>query len=152
MKKFISVFLAALMLMTCFSVVAFAEFDHSRCNCAENGTHNPNGSCHCCIYCENLDGTYVTACVQPSLTKNEPEFCCGNCTGIVGCTCGCECCKLKSEDVNDGNNKLDDYVTEQDKENFVDGFQAILKKVSDFFDMIFDAIFEFLRFDEVLGK
>ena len=41
---------------------------------------------------------------------------------------------------------------EEAQQGFIDGFQAILKRISDAFDKFFDAIFEFLRLDEVLGR
>ncbi len=152
MKKIISVLLAALMLVACFSVAAFAVPVEGVCNCSENGTHNPAGACHCCLFCENLDATYVTACAKGSLNSGVKEVCCYECTGILGCTCGCECCKISDEDISDDDNTFDDLWTEQDKESFVDGFQAILKKISDFFDMLFDTIFEFLGIEDVLGS
>ena len=43
-------------------------------------------------------------------------------------------------------------VNEEAQEEFVTGFQAVLKRISDVFDKIFNAIFEFLRLDEVLGR
>ncbi len=152
MKKIISVLLAALMLMSCFSVASFAVVVSGECTCDEAGTHNPVGSCHCCIFCPNLDPTYVTACAVGSLESGEKEVCCYECTGILGCTCGCECCKITDEDINSDDSKLDEVWTEQDKQSFVDGFQAILKQISDFFDKLFDTIFEFLGLEDVLGS
>ncbi|MBQ7005696.1 MAG: hypothetical protein IJN68_04625 [Clostridia bacterium] len=150
MKKIISVLLAAIMLVSCFSVVSFAVTLEGNCKC--DGTHNPAGLCHCCIYCPNIDPTYVTACAKASLNSDVKEVCCYECTGILGCDCGCSCCDLGDEDLSDDDNKFDDYVSEQDKQSFVDGFQAILKKVSDFFDNLFDMIFEFLGLEDVLGS
>ena len=98
--------------------------------------------------------SYVTSCVKKSMMETGEKYvCCYDCSGMRDCGCGCSCCKvIGDEDVNQDDSMLDDVITEQDKENFVDGFQAILKQISDFFDMVFDAIFEFLRLDEVLGR
>lgn len=153
MKKIISVLLAALMLMSCFTVASFAAEKvtlEGKCNC--DGTHNPAGLCHCCIFCPNIDPGYVTACAKDTLNADVKMVCCYECTGIYPCACGCSCCALGDEDITDDDNTFDDYVTEQDKESFVDGFQAILKTISDFFDKLFDTIFEFLGIDEILGS
>ncbi len=143
MKKVISVFLAALMLMACMSVAGVAA-DYE-CTCAE-GVHVSEGLCDCCVYCPNPDKGAWNTCY-----RDNGAFCCEDCDGIRPCGCECVCCTV-NEDIDGDKGNLDDYITEQDKEQFVDGFQAILKKISDFFDMVFDAIFEFLRIDEVLGK
>lgn len=148
MKKIISVLLAALMLMSCFGMVSFAG--DAVCNCGP-GVHVEDAACHCCVYCPNIDSSYVMNCYI-----KYGAVCCDDCDGIYPCncgvTCGCEYCLDKDQDVSAGDSTLGEFITEQDKENFVDGFQAILKKISDFFDMVFDAIFEFLRIDEVLGS
>lgn len=148
MKKIISVLLAALMLVSCFSVVSFAEGE--TCTC-EPGVHIAGGPCHCCVYCPDVDPTYVMECY----TKNG-GFCCDSCDGMYPCNCGAACgckfCVPGDQNIEDGDNTLDKVVTDQDKQNFVDGFQAILKTISDFFDELFDTIFEFLRLDDVLGR
>lgn len=150
MKKIISVFLATLMLLSCLGVSSLAAVEVTgQCDCE---SHNPAGPCHCCLYCDKLDAGYVTSCAKSSIGSDIKTVCCYECTGIYPCSCGCPCCATGDEDITDDDNIMDDLITEQDKENFVDGFQAILKQISDFFDMIFDAIFEFLRLDEVLGR
>ena len=152
MKKIISIMLAALMLMSCFSVASFAR-GAKECTCPE-GVHVKNQPCTCCVYCDNFDDTYLLECCNPE----TGAFCCPDCDGVVdakngcGCNCGCEYCKLKNQTGDQYDSKFDDVITEQDKQNFVDGFQGIIKKLSDFFDMIFDAIFEFLKIDQVIGK
>lgn len=153
MKKFISVLLAAIMLISCFSIASFAavELTDGKCTCSEKGTHNPNGSCHCCIFCPNINVSYVTECAKATLDSDVKIVCCYDCTGIVGCNCGCSCCEL-GEDLDDDNSTLDDVWTDQDQQNFVDGFQAILKTISDFFDKLFDTIFEFLGIEDVLNS
>ena len=147
MKKIISVLLAAIMLMSCFAVVSFAA--DGSCGCPA-GTHIANQPCHCCLDCPNLDINYLAGCYN----EQKNSFCCIDCTGFNGCTCGCGCgyCKKGNENIDDDNNTLDNVVTEQDKENFVSGFQSVLKKLSDFFNDLFDKIFEFLKIDGVLGK
>ena len=157
MKKIISVLLAALMLMSCFAMGSFAQSE--LCNC-DRGVHTDDGSCTCCVYCDNLDVSLImNCCFENGVVENgklvTPVPCCNFCDGIYPCdcgtSCGCKYCINQDKDISAGGSKLDELITEQDKQNFVDGFQAILKKVSDFFDMVFDAIFEFLRIDEVLG-
>ena len=145
MKKVISVLLAALMLMSCFGVASFAA--EGECKCGP-GVHTPGIACTCCLNCPNIDTEKLNSCYN----IETGEKCCGACTAFYGCRCGCPCCDLGDEYIEDSNGTLDKVVTEQDKENFVDGFQAILKKISDFFETIFDAIFEFLKIDQVLGK
>lgn len=152
MKKVISIMLAALMLMSCFSVASFAR-GVKECKCPE-GVHVENQPCKCCVYCDNFDDTYLLECCNPE----TGEFCCADCNGVYdakngcGCRCGCEYCELKDQTGNENDSKLDDIWDEQDKNNFVDGFQAIIKKLSDFFDDLFNKIFEFLKIDGVIGK
>ena len=147
MKKVISVLLAALMLMSCFGMVSFARGENCEC---PDGVHVEGQICNCCINCDNLSSSVVMNCYY-----KYGAVCCEDCDGIYPClcgkTCGCEYCVGGSQDITAGDSTLGEFWTEQDQENFVDGFQALLKKISDFFDMVFDAIFEFLRIDEVLG-
>lgn len=145
MKKLISVFLAALMLMSCLGVVGFAA-DEVKCTCGV-GVHVDGEPCDCCVYCPNPDISKWNTCY-----RENGAFCCYDCNGMYNCTCDCSCCARGNQDINNDDSKVDDVVTEEDKKQFVDGFQAVLKKISDFFDMLFDAIFEFLRIDEVLGN
>ena len=147
MKKVISVFLAALMLMSCLAVVGFAA--EKTCTCGV-GVHVDGEPCACCVYCPNPNKSKWNACYSPA----KDSYCCADCTGMYGCTCkcGCEHCKTGNQDIAGDNNTLDKVVDDQTKGELVSGFQGLLKKVSDFFDKIFDAIFEFLRIDEVLGN
>lgn len=176
MKKSLSVLLALVMLFGCFSMVASAKYYEgemvpvkgaigggyeyqyrvtSDCTC-ENAAHSNGEKCHCCVKCPNLDISYLTKCATENNENGETGFdgsvCCEDCKGIWPCNCKCVCCGEKDQDLDDNKNNFDDFVTEQDKEQFVSGFQAILKKISDAFDAFFDAIFAFLRIDEVLGK
>ena len=156
MKKVISVLLAALMLMSCFAVGSFAT--SGECDCGP-GEHTDDGVCNCCVYCENRDVSMImNCCFVNGVVENgklvTPVPCCDECDGLYPCNCGvkcgCEYCVNGDKDITAGGSTLGDIWSEQDQQNFVDGFQAILKKISDFFDMVFDAIFEFLRIDEVL--
>ncbi len=168
MKKVISVLLVAMMLMSAFAVSGFA-FDlivkddtsfqeNGVCTC---GDHDPVDPCHCCIFCTNLDPQYITSCAKDyagnlniESDENGNQFvavCCANCDGIWPCSCGCECCK-ENENLEDDDNTLDNIIDDNAKQTFVDTFQKILKQISDAFDEFFDAIFEFLRLDEVIGR
>ena len=173
MKKSLSVLLALVMLFGCFSMVASAKYYEgemvpvkgaigggyeyqyrvtSKCTC-EKVAHFNGEKCYCCVNCPNLDISRLTSC---ALNNDKTAFsgyvCCEDCTGIWGCNCKCECCNEKDQNLEDNKNNLGDFITEQDKDQLVSGFQAILKKISDAFDKFFDAIFAFLRIDEVLGK
>lgn len=175
MKKSLSVLLALVMLFGCFSMVASAKYYEgemvavkqtidgfeyqyrvtSECTC-ENADHFEGKSCHCCVKCPNLDASYLTKCATENNADGETGFdgtvCCEDCTGIWPCNCLCACCGEKDQDLEDNKNNIDDIWGPEEQENFVNGFQAILKKISDAFDKFFDAIFEFLRLDEVLGR
>lgn len=149
MKKVISVLLAAIMLISCFGMISFARSE--KCTCPD-GDHNEAGPCTCCRFCDKLDVSKRMACYHP----DTDERCCDSCDGVYPCTCGVACgcnyCKEGNQDIADGGSNLGDYITEQDKQSFVDTFQSILKTISDFFDDLFDTIFEFLKIDQVLGK
>ena len=170
MKKIISVLLAVLMLMSMLAVSGFAtelivRDDTSYrpvnvCKC-EDHVGAPKKSCHCCIFCENLDMQYVTTCAKnPDGTlklytdENGSKYiavCCANCTGLWPCKCGCECC-AENENIGDKDHTLDDVVSDEKKEEYVDGFQKVLKVISDAFDEFFNKIFEFLRIFDIIGK
>ena len=159
MKKIISVVLAALML---FSVMAVSASATAECTCGPD--HKGGYDCLCCVYCPDLPEGRRVSCS----TKNadgEYEFCCKDCQGFLGvdgkcgCKADCECCVLKEDGTTGGTGDfvapggtLDEVWGEEQQNSFVEGFQAVLKKISDVFDKIFDAIFEFLRLDEVLGR
>ncbi len=146
MKKVISILLAALMLMSCMAFGASAVEGVCTCNDHIAGT---DGSCRCCVYCPNIDKSYVLSCV----TKNENgeySFCCYDCDGIWPCDCGCECCEEKDQDID---NIFGDPILSDDTQNdIVSAFQRMLKEISDWFDEFFNAIFEFLRFDDIMGN
>lgn len=159
MKKIISIMLTVLMIFSCVFAVSASEFIGpesgteyaTECTCKNHDADDEE--CNCCLNCENLREGFKTSCAIWNEEKGCYEVCCGECRGVVPCNCGCDCCKdhdQSYEDKNDGT--LDEIWGDEEKKDFVDGFQKILKQISDIFDKIFDAIFEFLRIDEVLGK
>ena len=161
MRKIISVLLVVLMLFSAVAVSASAA--NGVCKCGDD--HREDNTCHCCIYCpENPSYAFVTPCYKKYDNGGyvlEEKTCCDDCSGFINnegtCGCACECCTLnvdgtfgdKSEPIG---GYWPDLWSEENQEEFVNGFQAILKRISDVFDAIFDAIFEFLRLDEVLGR
>ena len=139
MKKIISILLAVLMIFSSMAVMASASV--LDCNCGD--AHKDTADCCCCVYCPTTSDNYRTSC---------GGTCCAECTGLKPCSC-CSCCAvITDENLGDNESILDNYITDKDKESFVEGFQSILKVISDFFDNLFDTIFEFLRLDEVLGR
>lgn len=156
MRKIISVILAALML---FSVMAVSAFAADVCTCDD---HKTTGACHCCIDCPDITWGYVTPCAKDYIDgeyKLTGEFCCSDCSGVVNnnleCGCSCPCCSINSDGtIGDSKTPIggnwDQIWDEEAQENFVSGFQAVLKRISDVFDKIFDAIFDFLRLDTIL--
>ena len=149
MKKTLSVILALVMLMSC-CVVAFAA---DGCDCDDC---TKSAGCHCCIYCPYLNEDYILQCAQVEVVDGEKQvvLCCAHCTGTWPCSCGlnsncgCATCNGSSLDANDG--KGEPLVPEDMQDDFVSGFQKIIKIVADAFNKFFDAIFEFLRINEVL--
>lgn len=156
MKKVISILLVVLVAFSALSMVSFAADGYVKtgsCDCADHKTE-PEGSCHCCLYCPNIDKQYLTSCAKGPDGKYDGDVCCAECTGMFPCHCGCSCCS--NEEEKPSNNPLLgqwDKIWDQDaQDDFVNGFQAILARISAVFDSIFDAIFEFLKIDGVLGK
>ena len=159
MRKIISVVLAALML---FSVMAVSVSAVGVCSCGIPEDQHDN-NCLCCVYCPGLPQGRIVSCAKK--VGDEYTFCCTDCRGFIdasgkcGCSAECTCCVL-NDDGTTGNKPGDsllgdvaeDIWGEEQQENFVNGFQAVLKKISDAFDRFFNAIFEFLRLDEVLGR
>lgn len=157
MKKVISILLVLLVAFSAMSMVAGAEVvsPTPKCTCDDH-KKQPANSCHCCVLCPNIDKTYLTACATNDSSDGtyDGSLCCAECTGIWPCNCGCECCKKSGS--NSSNKPIigdGDKIWDGDaQEEFVNGFQKILKRVSDVFDKIFTAIFEFLKIDGVIGK
>ena len=158
MRKIISVFLAALML---FSVMAVSVSAANECTCDD---HVAKSTCHCCINCpEKPTFAYVTPCHKGYADGSYyllDSTCCTDCNGFINnkgqCGCSCSCCTLNIDgSMGDLSNPIggiwEEIWDEEAQEEYVSGFQAILKRISDVFDKIFDAIFEFLRLDQILG-
>lgn len=156
MRKIISVVLAALML---FSVMAVCVSAVGTCNCGP--AHVGGNNCLCCVYCDGLPQGRIVSCAKMN-ADDEYEFCCKNCQGFIGrdgkcgCTEDCKCCVLKEDGTTGGSTSdaiggaIEDVWGEEQQKSFVESFQAILKKISDAFDKFFDAIFEFLKIDNVI--
>jgi hypothetical protein len=159
MKKVISVVLAALML---FSVMAVSVSAVGECKCGP--AHVGGRDCLCCIYCPELPEGHIVSCAKKN-ADGEYTFCCTDCQGFIGangkcgCSAECTCCVLNDDGTIGGSGDIgaiggayDEIWGEEQQNSFIETFQAILKKISDAFDRFFDAIFEFLRIEDVTGN
>lgn len=175
MKKIIAVLLSVVLAFSCMALTASAlQFDEEGefvgdvndanmpvaqykvlGECEHHYEGSSTGACKCCVLCPKVDVSSLSNCARGTKADGTIGFdgylCCTKCTGMWGCNCGCACCGI-DHDIEDNNNNIGDIWGEEEQENFVNAFQAILKKISDAFDKFFDAIFEFLRLDEVLGR
>lgn len=155
MKKVISVLLAVMMLFSAVATFAFAEDSTAPLCTCDDHVATPEGTCHCCVLCPNIDKSYLTSCAKDGSKDGlyDGSLCCGYCTGIFPCKCGCACCDPENE--GNGTNPVigwwDEIWDTEAQEDFVEGFQKILQRISDVFDNFFDRIFEFLRLPEVVG-
>ena len=156
MKKVISVILAVMMIFSAMTVMVSAvEVEEApitgTCTCATHVT-SPANSCTCCVLCPNLDKSVLTACAKNTSADGtfDGSVCYYKCTGIWPCVCGCECCLEHDQDINDTNGTP--IIPEDTQEDIVNGFQKILQRFVEWFNELFDAIFEFLRFDEIMGN
>ena len=155
MKKALSLFLAVLMLVIATIVPAGAgllpdtRYD-GVCTCED---HIRTAPCRCCVYCENLDNTYVLDCCKKD-TLNGKEvwtFCCVVCNGMWDCECvDCECCAEKKDEVLEENGTT--IIPETTQNSIVSGFQNAIQKIKAVFDKFFNSIFEFLRIDDFFGN
>lgn len=84
--------------------------------------------------------------------------CCDECTGKVGCKCNCKngkeanCPYCIDEDAEDN---IDDKINggiSAAQNGFIGGIQSALTAVRDVMYELFDALFKFLRLEEILGK
>ena len=145
MKKIISVLLVALMLFSTVAVSASAIF----CNCGKH-VESKGKNCHCCVYCPNLEENLIFDCAKRE--DGSIEACCKDCvgfsTGVKKCKCICDCkycADLKVfYDPDEDKAPLDGIVSEQEKDDFVSAFQAMLNRISNAFDAFFDVIFSML--------
>lgn len=152
MKKVLALFLAVLMLMSTMTLMSSAVIEENGfCVCYD---HTDTAPCRCCLYCDNLDTTYVTTCCKKTTLSNGDvvwDKCCTICTGLKSCTCDCtSCCESRKDDqeINDGSQSI---IPSGVQNSLVAGFQNAMKKLQQVFDNFFDAIFEFLRFDDFFG-
>ena len=83
--------------------------------------------------------------------------CCGLCTGKSGCkcnntedldACGCPYCKYKPDHTDE---KIEEGL-EKGRQGYIKGIQTALKSMRDVMYELFDALFKFLRLDDVIGK
>lgn len=155
MKKIISVLLVLTMLMS-FGVVALAAAVNNTtgtCRCIDH----VDGACTCCVFCPTLSLSAQTECLQRTeiidgdTVSYAVVVCCDECTGIVGCQCS-GCVEEKEEGLGSLIGSDGALIPEETQETIVEIFQRILGQISAKFDEFFDAIFEFLRLDEVLGR
>ncbi|MCM1545157.1 MAG: hypothetical protein NC110_07660 [Ruminococcus sp.] len=156
MKKALSVLLAVIMIVSCFALTfgVFAEETTAQsacgvCACGED-CKPVDGKCHCCINCAFLDKRYLTHCVTVDEDGNivtEAKRCCDKCTGIWPCNCGHDCCNPDEEIRDDVNNEP--IFSDSQQNTITRILKNLIKRFSDAFDNIFNAIFEFLRIGEV---
>lgn len=176
MKKALSVILAMILLMSCFATAFAADeeivlddssyaYNECKCeNCKYKDCKDANCShakdCNCCIYCSHLDESLIIKqCVNYYYDENGNRWvnkCCANCRGIWPCDCGtntmCGCKTCNGDSIDKDTGDGEPILTPEQQEQVVDGFQKVIKIVSDVFNQIFEAIFKFLRIDEILGK
>lgn len=139
MKKILSILMSILIIVLSFTVMASAAGHPCKDHIVD-----PEIGCHCCIDCPNLDEDYVTSCIK------DGKRCCVDCRGVIPCDCGCPCCATDADNgETSGNGQI---LTPDQQEQVIDGFQGVLARIREFFDKLFDMIFEFLRFDEIMGN
>lgn len=84
--------------------------------------------------------------------------CCDDCTGKVGCKCNCKngdeanCPYCIDEDANDDLNDKVEGGIHAAQNGFINGIQTALTSVRDVMYELFDALFKFLRLEDLLGK
>ncbi len=156
MKKTLSILMSILIIALSFVFVVGAEGAEvdTRCKCLDHKP-NPANSCTCCRYCNNVDESWLTTCAKKYDAQGnriKEASCCTECKGIIPCGCDCPCCPSDSDadSPNAGNGGA--ILTPGQQEEVVDGFQGVLGRIRAFFDKLFNAIFEFLRFDEIMGN
>ena len=148
MKKVLSILMSVLIIALSFAVMASAA-----CDCSGH-KDSPVNSCSCCIDCDNIDTHKLASCVSTInvdgkfVVDTSKAKCCTQCTGFTTCTCPCNCCVGDKT----GNTAPDQILDEGQQKDVIDTFQKVLGRVREFFDNLFDMIFEFLRFDEIMGN
>ena len=148
MKKALSLILVAIMLMTtvAFGVSAYID-EGALCSCYN---HVDNNTCKCCLYCKNLDTSYINECCKKDELNGKEVWikCCNLCSGLENCSCDCTCCAKNNETLDDGSGSI---FSGAFLDSFVDGFQNAMKKIQKVFDDFFDTIFDFLKIEDFFG-
>ncbi len=149
MKKALSILLSVLMIMSCFAFAISAEerVFAGECECTDHKPASTGEKCHCCIFCNNLENSYVTSCVKRN-DDGTVTVCCHYCDGIYPCDCDCECCPKDYDASQDATKPI---LTPEQQDKVVSTFQRIMSQFVEWFDNFFNTIFEFLRLDEILG-
>lgn len=151
MKKALSLLLAVIMLMSTMALFASAYIDNGGiCSCYD---HVDTNTCRCCLYCDNLDTTFMLDCCEKHQNSDGSIYwvkCCSLCNGLKDCECtDCSCCAQKGDEIlNDGSTAI---IPPSVQISFVEGFQNAMRKLQKVFDDFFNAIFEFLRIDDFFG-
>ena len=146
MKKSLSILLAVLLVFATLAVgfAAFAESDDPsvcRGNCGKPHSATPS-SCTCCLNCQNLDMSKVSACAKDADGVKKDGFCCANCTGFYDCTCGKTCkCKFCQGTGDAEETELKPVIPETTQNYIKDLFQSIIHKISEVFDRMFEVAF-----------
>ena len=179
MKKALSIVLALIMIMSSCMLAFAAEekccdncTETVDCRCCEECLYGATGTyreckcsectktagCICCVFCPYLNEAYVLSCAEVVVGSNGEKrvvLCCENCKGVFPCECGvkasdCSCviCDGKSKEANES--EKDPLLSEEQQKDFVTAFQKIIKVLENAFNKFFDAIFEFLRIEEVV--
>lgn len=84
--------------------------------------------------------------------------CCDDCTGKVGCKCNCKngdeanCPYCIDEDADDNLSDKVEGGIHAAQNGFINGIQTALTSVRDVMYELFDALFKFLRLEDLLGK
>lgn len=83
--------------------------------------------------------------------------CCDDCTGKAGCKCNCEdasgvkCPYCMNDEDDNLNDKVEGGIHAA-QNGFINGIQTALTSVRDVMYELFDALFKFLRLEDILGK
>ena len=151
MKKALSILMSILIIALSFTFIASAVDACPECGSKEHKAEK----CGCCLYCPNLDTALVVPCIRDGAGikkdhNGEIAFCCRECDGWYPCDCSCDCCVKGASDFENSNNNQ--ILNENQQQQVISGFQAVMARLREFFDKLFDTIFEFLRFDEIMGN
>ena len=96
MKKVLCTLLAVLLCVTIMSLNLKADASYvlteGVCMCEDHYCYN---YCRCCLWCENLDTTYVLDCAK--YKDGNWTVCCETCNGLIDCVCECSCCVSSGE-------------------------------------------------------